>query len=179
MCSGRQGPDANPYIFQITLPNNVPITQAEDMLMDVNLTHWGFHRALTHKELMIADPIYQVEQNTCVQELPSRIDLAKLDLHPRESHPSTSTGDVQECMVSNMTLNCALRFLVFTRNRIGLRRLSCTICNGIFFGFPPLRLSRLGNVYVHVCIKAHMFDIPTQYSDKFIPDYYSCLLNSI
>jgi len=48
---------------------------------------------------------------------------------------------------------------------------------GVVFWFSLLRLRKLGNVYVHVCIKARMFEISTQYSDKLIPDYYSCLVD--
>jgi len=46
---------------------------------------------------MNSDPIYHAEMNSHLKkEMPSRIDLAKLDLRPRESHPATSSGDVPE-----------------------------------------------------------------------------------
>ena len=92
----NEGPSANPYIFQITLLHNVPFRQAEDILMDVNLTRWGYHRVLTHMEKMITDPIYCAEENAHVERLPSRLSSTTLDPRPRKSHLSTPTGDVEQ-----------------------------------------------------------------------------------
>jgi len=88
---------SNPYILQVTLPDNVPVTQAEDTILDVNVTHWGFYRALTYKEKMIADPIFRAEQHAGIQELSSRIDLARFELRPTTgSHSEDGTVDIQE-----------------------------------------------------------------------------------
>ena len=62
--------DVNPLLFEVSLPSEVPIQQAEDVLVDIQITRWGFHRALTHKELMIACPYYCAERNVRVKKLP-------------------------------------------------------------------------------------------------------------
>ena len=36
------------------------------------MARWGFQRALTHRELMLSDPVYRQEQNLRVARLPSQ-----------------------------------------------------------------------------------------------------------
>jgi len=85
-----------PYIFQITLLNTVPFHQAEDILMDVNLTRWGFYKALTHKQRMIADPFYRAENNLRVESIPSKITPIDLEEPLSEELTAALTGDVEQ-----------------------------------------------------------------------------------
>ena len=62
----------NPLLVELTLPPYTPKQQLDDVLLDVHITRWGFQRALTHRELMLSDPVYRQEQNLRVARLPSQ-----------------------------------------------------------------------------------------------------------
>jgi len=93
---GDENPQSNPHFFQITLPDTVPFHQAEDLLMDINLTRWGFHRALTNKELMIADLYYRSLRNREVESLPSRLERSTLQEAHYQEPPVRSAGECEE-----------------------------------------------------------------------------------
>lgn len=84
----------NPLLCEITFPQYTPPIQMNDCLADVHLMHWGFLHALTHRELMLSDPIYRREQNARVAALPGRFDHVveagqdqpvPLDTHPEKT----------------------------------------------------------------------------------------------
>ena len=49
-----------------------PLYPKTAILLDVHMARWGFQRALTHRELMLSDPVYRQEQNLRVARLPSQ-----------------------------------------------------------------------------------------------------------
>ena len=47
------GPYLDAHLVQMFLDSETPDVQA-DVLVDVNVTRWGFHRSLTHAERMLS-----------------------------------------------------------------------------------------------------------------------------
>ena len=62
---GNDAYGINPDILTLAMDSKTPQVQLGDVLVDINLTRWGFHRALTHAELMVSDPQYR---RHCAQE---------------------------------------------------------------------------------------------------------------
>ena len=61
----------NPQLLQLACAAHTPLQVLDDVLLDVHMTRWGFLRALTHRELMLSNPVYRQEQNQRVAKLPS------------------------------------------------------------------------------------------------------------
>ena len=56
------GHDAvDPPLCDLVMDAQTPQVQAEDMIMDVEVTRWGFLRALSHEERRVCDPAYRAE----------------------------------------------------------------------------------------------------------------------
>ena len=56
--AGTGGGAVNAYMFEVTMDQLTSPTQAEDVLIDVNITRWSFYKALTHAMLMRSCPDY-------------------------------------------------------------------------------------------------------------------------
>lgn len=62
----------NPQLLQLACTAHTPQQVLNDVLVNVHMTRWGFLRVLTHRELMLSDPVYRQEQNQRVAKLPRR-----------------------------------------------------------------------------------------------------------
>ena len=60
--AGDSTPQKNPFIVTVALTAIKPHVQSEDLILDVNLMRWRFHRPLAVDELLVSDPTYRAEQ---------------------------------------------------------------------------------------------------------------------
>ena len=65
----------NPPAIQIVGAPDTPKLQLYDILIDVNVTRWGFHQAITFKELLISDQIFCAEHNAKIAAVKPRIEI--------------------------------------------------------------------------------------------------------
>ena len=79
------GPDSDAHLVQVFLDSETPDVQADDVLVDINVTRWGFHRSLTHAERMLSDPKYRQEVATEDLRI-TRAMKSKLTLTSDSSH---------------------------------------------------------------------------------------------
>ena len=76
--------EVNPLLVEFTLVPYMPQQQLDDVLLDVHMTGWGFQGFLTHRELMLSDPVYRQEQNLRAAKLPSHFANTSLLREERE-----------------------------------------------------------------------------------------------
>ena len=72
-------------VICMVMDAQTPIVQAEDLIMDVEVTRWGFLRALSHEERKVSDPAYRAELALEETELAKRLKLTE------KASPSSAT----------------------------------------------------------------------------------------